>query len=56
MGDLLYDYLQDVFKCQYWSKQLDPKNNLEKEELMAAYFDFTVENRHVLDHGNYKNV
>ena len=42
MGELFYDFLADVYKCVYWSRQLDPRLNLEKEELMNAYFEFVV--------------
>ena len=53
MGDLFYDFLADVYKCVYWSKQLDPRLNLEKDELMKAYFEFVVENKNFLERGHY---
>lgn len=56
MGDLLHDFLQDVFKCQYWAKQLDSKYNIEKEGLMNSYFEFVIENRRILDLGTYKTI
>ena len=46
MGDLLYDFLADVYKCQYWSKQIDPRCNIEKNDLMLAYKTFVEEHRH----------
>ena len=56
MGDLLYDFLSDVYKCQYWTKQVDPKLNIEKEQLMDSYFEFITTNRDSLDSGHYLNI
>lgn len=56
MGDLFYDFLSDVYKCAYWSRQVDPRLNLEKEELMTAYFDFVIGNKQFLDRGHYQTI
>ena len=45
MGDLVYDLLQDVFKCQFWRKQFEQRHNLERDTLLNAYFEFVLQNR-----------
>ena len=56
MGDLVYDFVSDLYKCQYWAKQLDPRKNAERDELMNAYFEFVVDNKSQLEIGNYQTI
>lgn len=56
MGDIVFEFIQDVFMCQFWTKNIEPKKNVEKQAIMDSYFEFVVNHRRVLELGTYHTV
>ena len=56
VGDITYNLLQDIYKCQYWEQQQDQFLNQELNELLESYCDFMVQNWETLEAGTYNTV
>ena len=55
-GDLVYDFSQDIFKCQYWEYRVERQLMAERNELMESYCDFVVKNWNDFETGNYQKT
>lgn len=56
IGDLSRDFIEAVYKCQYWDRLEPLGQNVELSTLLKSWCDYVIENWRALEQGDYKNL
>jgi len=56
IGDLSRDFIEAVYKCQYWDRLEPLGQNVELLTLLKSWCDYVIENWRALEQGDYRNL